>query len=131
MFTPLYKILNQFQTGRSTLLFPRHPRALNLTPVYWKGHIASVVNDQNEAIGIVTLEDVLEELIGEDISDEVDFMHTNKDLELLTGANKFSAEPFRPLRHNQVPPAQNVVDRAVELESDSEFEPHHTLLGKN
>eukprot|EP01122_Echinamoeba_exundans_P016491 TRINITY_DN8375_c0_g1_i1.p1 TRINITY_DN8375_c0_g1~~TRINITY_DN8375_c0_g1_i1.p1 ORF type:complete len:494 (-),score=82.10 TRINITY_DN8375_c0_g1_i1:28-1509(-) len=111
IFTPLYKMLNQFQTGRS--------------------HIASVVNDQGESIGIVTLEDVIEELSGEDISEEVDFMHTNKDLELLTGANKFSPEPFRPLiRHNQVPPAQNIVDRAVELDADVDSEPHHTLLGR-
>ena len=49
---PLYDLLNIFQTGR--------------------GHIAVCVNAQQKAIGIITLEDVIEELIGEEIVDETD-----------------------------------------------------------
>ncbi|XP_019848829.1 PREDICTED: DUF21 domain-containing protein At4g14230-like [Amphimedon queenslandica] len=53
--TPLYDILNQFQTGRS--------------------HLYLVYNEEepdSELVGIITLEDVIEELIGEEIVDETD-----------------------------------------------------------
>jgi CBS domain containing-hemolysin-like protein len=50
---PLYDILNEFQTGKS--------------------HMALVRNsDSQEIIGIVTMEDIIEELIQEDIVDETD-----------------------------------------------------------
>jgi ankyrin repeat/SOCS box protein 13/metal transporter CNNM len=51
---PLYDMLNQFQTGRS--------------------HMAVVVDaeDHLSVLGIITLEDVIEELIQEEISDETD-----------------------------------------------------------
>src|ERR1043166_1510843 len=52
--TPLFDILNTFQEGRS--------------------HMAVVINKENppKPIGIITLEDVLEELIQEEIYDESD-----------------------------------------------------------
>eukprot|EP01135_Chromosphaera_perkinsii_P002026 Nk52_evm73s215 gene=Nk52_evmTU73s215 len=55
---PLYDMLNEFQTGKS--------------------HMAVVIEDDNnsprkgEVLGVVTLEDVIEELIGEEIIDETD-----------------------------------------------------------
>lgn len=52
--TPLYTMLNIFQTGRS--------------------HLAAVLapGSTNQAIGIITLEDIIEELIQEEIEDEMD-----------------------------------------------------------
>lgn len=49
---PLYDVLNEFQTGKS--------------------HMALVCNQTNHVIGIITLEDVIEELIQEEITDETD-----------------------------------------------------------
>jgi len=52
---PLYDILNEFQTGRS--------------------HMAIVTDaDTGDLVGIITLEDVIEELIQEEIQDETDSM---------------------------------------------------------
>lgn len=52
--TPLYTMLNIFQTGRS--------------------HMAAVLEpgSQHKSIGIITLEDIIEELIQEEIEDEMD-----------------------------------------------------------
>lgn len=52
--TPLYTMLNIFQTGRS--------------------HMAAVLapGSTNQSIGIITLEDIIEELIQEEIEDEMD-----------------------------------------------------------
>lgn len=52
--TPLYTMLNIFQTGRS--------------------HMAGVLapGSSNQSIGIITLEDIIEELIQEEIEDEMD-----------------------------------------------------------
>lgn len=52
--TPLYTMLNIFQTGRS--------------------HMAGVLapGSTNQSIGIITLEDIIEELIQEEIEDEMD-----------------------------------------------------------
>jgi hypothetical protein len=43
--------------------------------------MAIVINDAQEAIGIVTLEDVIEELIGEEIEDEMDLYRRDKYIE--------------------------------------------------
>ncbi|PRP83604.1 hypothetical protein PROFUN_08330 [Planoprotostelium fungivorum] len=52
---PLYDMLNEFQTGRS--------------------HMATVTDSsRGELVGIITLEDVIEELIQEEIEDETDAM---------------------------------------------------------
>jgi len=52
---PLYDMLNEFQTGKS--------------------HMATVTdNSTGELVGIITLEDVIEELIQEEIEDETDSM---------------------------------------------------------
>lgn len=52
--TPLYTMLNIFQTGRS--------------------HMAAVLEpgSQHKAVGVITLEDIIEELIQEEIEDEMD-----------------------------------------------------------
>lgn len=52
--TPLYTMLNIFQTGRS--------------------HMAAVLapGSTNQSVGIITLEDIIEELIQEEIEDEMD-----------------------------------------------------------
>lgn len=50
---PLYDILNEFQTGKSHMALVRK-------------------SDSQEVIGIVTMEDIIEELIQEDIVDETD-----------------------------------------------------------
>ncbi|XP_064405122.1 uncharacterized protein LOC135350301 [Halichondria panicea] len=55
--TPLYDILNQFQTGRSHLALVYKEEGENTEPIL---------------VGIITLEDVIEELIGEEIVDETD-----------------------------------------------------------
>jgi len=49
---PLYDVLNEFQTGKS--------------------HMALVCNETNHVMGIITLEDIIEELIQEEITDETD-----------------------------------------------------------
>lgn len=60
--TPLYNLLNQFQTGKS--------------------HLSLVYSDEldengeRKLLGIITLEDVMEELIGEEIFDETDLYVT-------------------------------------------------------
>jgi hypothetical protein len=55
---PLFDLLNQFQTGRSHLFV-----------VYRDGEDGS---SEPQLVGIITLEDVIEELIGEEIVDETD-----------------------------------------------------------
>jgi hypothetical protein len=62
--TPLFDILNAFQEGRS--------------------HMAVVVKE-NVPIGIITLEDVLEELIQEEIYDESDMRQIGLAVKLETG----------------------------------------------
>eukprot|EP01117_Protostelium_nocturnum_P003056 TRINITY_DN1399_c0_g1_i1.p1 TRINITY_DN1399_c0_g1~~TRINITY_DN1399_c0_g1_i1.p1 ORF type:complete len:392 (-),score=52.35 TRINITY_DN1399_c0_g1_i1:68-1243(-) len=58
---PLYDILNEFQTGKS--------------------HMCTVSDSSSgELIGIITLEDVIEELIQEEITDETDAMPTEEKL---------------------------------------------------
>uniref|UniRef100_A0A6B2L676 CBS domain-containing protein n=1 Tax=Arcella intermedia TaxID=1963864 RepID=A0A6B2L676_9EUKA len=62
---PLYKILNQFKTGKSQMA------------------IVLDSNDNLTPIGIITLEDVIETLIGDEIYDEVDFIKAEKKKKLL------------------------------------------------
>jgi len=52
-YMPMYDMLNEFQTGRSHMVAIRNP-------------------DTNQIVGIITLEDVIEELIQEEIIDETD-----------------------------------------------------------
>eukprot|EP00731_Ephydatia_muelleri_P031854 Em0023g361a len=60
--TPLYDLLNQFQTGKShlSLVYSDEPGE----------------NGEHTLLGIITLEDVMEELIGEEIFDETDLYVT-------------------------------------------------------
>jgi len=70
--TSLYDLLNQFQTGKS--------------------HMASVYDPQNNSIiGIVTLEDIIEELIQEEIYDEDDLaeIHQERARQVLKEAKMF------------------------------------------
>src|SRR5581483_2722807 len=62
--TPLFDILNTFQEGKS--------------------HMAVVVDKNSKPVGIITLEDVLEELIQEEIYDESD-MRVGLAVKLETG----------------------------------------------
>lgn len=78
------------------------------------------MNDRNESIGIATLEDILEELIGEEIHDEVDFDRRNKDLELKFGADSLSLA--RNLSLIAKTPAKGKSEASISLDSDDSEE---------
>lgn len=59
--------------------------------------MAAVVDEQKAALGIITLEDVIEELIGEEIEDETDFLQKNSALERLVGASLVSIDALSSL----------------------------------
>eukprot|EP00455_Lapot_gusevi_P032021 TRINITY_DN3489_c0_g1_i3.p1 TRINITY_DN3489_c0_g1~~TRINITY_DN3489_c0_g1_i3.p1 ORF type:complete len:548 (-),score=163.99 TRINITY_DN3489_c0_g1_i3:276-1919(-) len=76
----LYDLLNQFQTGRSHLaIVSEHTREYD-----WALRTGEDVMGYCRILGIVTLEDVVEELIKEEIEDEVDvgLAASNRPLEL-------------------------------------------------
>ncbi|XP_061177196.1 uncharacterized protein LOC133185923 isoform X1 [Saccostrea echinata] len=66
---PLYDLLNMFQTGKSHLAFVRKHTQVTETD---EGYEVECLPESNEIIGIITLEDVIEELIQEEIIDETD-----------------------------------------------------------
>lgn len=66
---PLFDLLNIFQTGKSHLAFVRkHTEIKDID----EGYEVEISPDSQEIIGIITLEDVIEELIQEEIIDETD-----------------------------------------------------------
>lgn len=73
----------------------------------------------------------MEALIGEEISDEGDFLIKNRELENLTGANKFSPTLSRFQRSGAetVPDGDSTVsERGVVLDSDDSDDDKHQLL---
>lgn len=76
---PLFDLLNQFQTGRSHLYL-----------VYRDGEDGSY---EPELVGIITLEDVIEELIGEEIVDETDvFVDVHKRIAVARARLQFTRQ---------------------------------------
>ncbi|XP_048768073.1 uncharacterized protein LOC125674817 isoform X2 [Ostrea edulis] len=66
---PLFDLLNLFQTGKSHLAFVRKHTPVTETA---GGYDIECSPESREIIGIITLEDVIEELIQEEIIDETD-----------------------------------------------------------
>nr|XP_022294632.1 DUF21 domain-containing protein At4g33700-like isoform X1 [Crassostrea virginica] len=66
---PLFDLLNVFQTGKSHLAFVRKHAEVKETE---EGYEVECPPESQEIIGIITLEDVIEELIQEEIIDETD-----------------------------------------------------------
>lgn len=90
--TPLYDMLNEFQNGKSkgTCYEALLTRA---------GHMAMVTNEER-LIGIITLEDVFEELIQEEIVDETDvYVDVSKKLQLAQMLRRM-ASPFAAVQRS-------------------------------
>jgi len=100
---PLYNILHQFQAGHSHM-------AIVLDP-----------NDHITPVGIITLEDVMEELLQEDILDEDDLRRTKKQKQIMEAQHHLIyARAFMPrnttkdegtLRRNSTALLQSLVPR--------------------
>lgn len=71
--TPMYFALNEFQKGRAHLaLIVRKRDATTLVNDYEQQKESLSTESHSEVVGLITLEDVLEELLQEEISDETD-----------------------------------------------------------
>jgi ankyrin repeat/SOCS box protein 13/metal transporter CNNM len=78
--TPVWDMLNMFQTGKGHMAIVMNPKRKNEVDVVIKVDeefgemIEEAVQPRGTPVGIVTLEDVFEELIQEEIHDEADMM---------------------------------------------------------
>jgi CBS domain containing-hemolysin-like protein len=65
--------------------------------------MAAVVDQANNCLGVVTLEDIIEELIQEEIEDEKDFLKKNKHIEKMLGGRRYSIDGnSSPTKHDTV-----------------------------
>jgi Mg2+/Co2+ transporter CorC len=90
---PLFDLLNQFQTGRSHLYL-----------VYKDGEDGV---SEPKLVGIITLEDVIEELIGEEIVDETDvYVDVHKRIAVARARLKFQKQSVSapPIGAHHTPP---------------------------
>ncbi|XP_070569081.1 uncharacterized protein [Ptychodera flava] len=75
--TPLYDLLNEFQTGKTHMVAVK--KEVNRSEEHDGNVSGAVVQYEEEILGIITLEDIIEEILQEEILDETDvlLMYTN------------------------------------------------------
>ena len=82
-------------------------------------HLFGVMDDYGDLTGIVTLEDVLESLIGEEIVDEVDTVADMQEVARRRKREQFSSQESSAGRHIKSPPRGRDTRSHVRHDSDS------------
>ncbi|XP_070567366.1 uncharacterized protein [Ptychodera flava] len=94
--TPLYDLLNEFQTGKTHMVAVK--KEVNRIEEHDGNVSGAVVQYEEEILGIITLEDIIEEILQEEILDETDvFIDVHKRITVAKAraSRSFSQDPTR------------------------------------
>lgn len=121
---PLYELLNIFQTGKS-----------HLSIVYRsEGNLENIVeepNQESKILGIITLEDVIEELIQEEILDEKDVPETKAVTSIIRRQSKIRRPPRKISAEADLrrPPSDTALEFVGNIQDEASETTH--LLAKH